>query len=64
MDKPLSEVKLSSVINVKTCPPEVDRHLFCFEIYFSGKKGSPWKLGAFTQVTITIYYYECINSDS
>lgn len=52
IDKPLNELKLSSVVLIKVCPPEVDRHLFCFEIHFSDKKGSPWKLGAFTQVAI------------
>ena len=50
MDKPLNELKLSSVVLVKACPPEVGRHLFSFEIHFSGKKGSPWTVGAFTQV--------------
>ena len=55
MDKPLDELKLSSVVLVKACQSEEkSKHLFCFEVHFSGKKGSPWKIGAFTQVYITI----------
>ena len=51
MDKPHDELPLSSIVRVKAWPPAIGKSVFYFEVHFSGRKGSPWSLGAYTQVS-------------
>ena len=55
MDGSCCELDLASVVCVKVCPPREDVSMFHFEVHFSGSRGSPWLLRAYTQVYIHTY---------
>ena len=48
---PHDELDLAAVVCVKAIPPSKENlSMFHFEVHFTGYKGSPWKMRAYTQV--------------